>query len=189
MNLFLLATIAFIPLLVNGKERPLATEIMIGEESKGREIPNGYTKLMLAIKRGTSFETIQKYIASGANVNAVSIEFLRYYNPALRYVLDRGIDPESVSIIKALLAAGANANQCTYNRVKEQSIYGFMPLISYAVIYSSPKVVQLFIEHGADVNQKLDKGLGSNKTALRYAEELGKKESAPLLKKAGAVQN
>lgn len=185
MDWFFRVLIVFIPLLVNGKEWLLAVKTV-----REKEISyDGFTQLMAAIEGGVSLEKVQGYIDYGADVNGVCFEFLRCYNPVLRYALNRGTDPESVAIIKALLVAGADVNQCTYNRVSDQNVYGFMPLISYAVIYSSSEVVQLFIEHGADVNQKLDTELGSKKTALTYAQELGKAEVAILLKEAGAMQN
>ena len=180
---FLLALFTCTPLLISGKQSPFFTE--------EQEVAIGSTKLIFAIKNGASFETIKRLIDSGEDVNAIDIEFLRLYKPVLRYALDRGTDAESVSIIKALLEADANVNHRTYNRVQDKNLYGMMPLLSYATIYSSPEIVLLFIQHGADVNQNLGQDRSepmlSNKTALRYAEELGKKETSSLLKKAGAL--
>jgi ankyrin repeat protein len=181
---FLLALFTCTPLLISGKQSAFFTE--------EQEVAIGSTKLIFAIKNGASFETIKRLIDSGEDVNAIDIEFLRSYKPVLRYALDRGTDAESVSIIKALLEAGANVNHCTYNRVHDKNLYGMMPLLSYATIYSSPEIVLLFIQYGADVNQNLGQDRSepmlSNKTALRYAEELGKKETSSLLKKAGALR-
>ena len=142
---------------------------------------DGFTRLMAEIQGGASLEKIEGYIASQADVNAVSSECLRYYNPVLRYALDRGTDPESVAIIKALLKAGANPNEPTYNRVSDQSLYGFMPLVCYAVIYSSLEVLELLIKSGADPHLKIETGLGSKKTALEYAQQLGNKGAKILL--------
>jgi len=148
----------------------------------------GPTDLMIAIESGQSPTTVQWLINNGEDVNEAYSEMLRALNPVLRYALDRGSDEETVEIIKILIEAGADVNAITYNRVTDERVYGMMPLISYAVIYSTPEIVEMFINSGADVNYKLSKtSIDGNKTALTYAQELGKEEVTDLLEMAGAI--
>lgn len=140
------------------------------------------TILMLAIQSGDSLTKIQALIDQGENVNDTYYEFLRARKPVLRYALDRKSDLEKIKIIETLLQAGADVNAVTYNRVTDEKLFGMMPLLSYAVIYSSVEVVQLFIDYGADINCTLAKSyLYNNKTPLEYAKELNKEDIVALL--------
>lgn len=147
---------------------------------------DSFTPLMRAIIQSKESPlNIGRMIAEGADVNAVDVEYLRHVNPVLRYALSRGTDRESVEIIKMLIDAGANVNAATYNRVVDKRTYGFMPLLTYAAIYSSVEVVQMFIDAGAQ-----DRVLGSKdqlcfeKTALEIAQELGNADIVKVLEKA-----
>ena len=135
------------------------------------------------LNRRNNCSVIADFIKRGANVNACSQIFLRSVTPVLRCALDRGTDKESVEIIKLLIAAGANVNARTYNRVDNEH-YGMMPLLTYAVIYSSPEVVQLFINAGANKKNVCgDTSMDYKKTALMAAQELGKTEIVKILSK------
>lgn len=142
------------------------------------------TLLMQAIQDKKSALEIGHLIAQGADVNAIDCEFLRKIKPVLRYALDRGTDPESVEIIRMLIEAGADVNQLTYNRVTDKRLYGIMPLLTYAAIYSSAEVVQILLEVGAtDAVVKNSDSLSFKKTALRIAQELGKTDIINVLNK------
>ena len=142
--------------------------------------------LMIAIKNKEPLKKIKKLITEGADVNAVFSDMFILL-PVLRYALDRGTDEESVKIIKLLIQEGASVNNHTYNRVPNFIRYGMMPLLNYAVIYSSPDIVQLFVDAGANPNKKLKpSGLENNLTALELAYILEKPEIVQILIKAGA---
>jgi len=133
------------------------------------------TDLMKAIAARQSPTVISQIISRGADVNAVDSEFLRKIKPVLRYALDRGYDDESVEIIKMLIAAGADVNQVTYNRVTDKNVRGMMPLLTYAAIYSSAEIVQILVDAGAQ-----DKIISESdectfkETALTIAKKLRK---------------
>lgn len=146
------------------------------------------SQLMVAIESGDSPEIIKQLIESGEDVNEVYAEMLRAKKPVLRYALDRGTDRASIEIITYLIRSGADVNASTYNRVPDQNVYGMMPLLSYAVLYSSPEVVEILVNSGADVHFKLNEtSLDSNKTPLTFARELDKFEVVDILLKAGAL--
>lgn len=149
---------------------------------------DGPTELMIAIESGCTLDEVLWHLAEGQNADEIYSNFLRAYKPVLRYALDRGTDQETVRIIETLINAGADVNAITYNRVTDRQVYGMMPLLSYAVIYSSPEIVALLIENGADVNCKLcTSSIDSCKTPLQYALELNKHEIVELLESAGAL--
>jgi ankyrin repeat protein len=145
--------------------------------------------LIEAIQQHASPQKIRSLIQKGADVNEVTSEFLRCIKPVLCYAIDRGSELESLEIMKLLINAKADVNAITYNRVEDKQFYGMMPLLCYAVIYSSPEVVQLFLDAGADVNLKVgvdETPLANNKTALSLARELRKKQIEKMLLSAGA---
>lgn len=165
----------------------LISSLSLSPFASGYAEMDTYTPLMEAIAREESPEKIALMIAEGADVKEIDSEFLRRYNPVLRYALDRGTDPKSVAIIKMLIDAGANVNEKTYNRtndtVQDIRVYGFMPLLTYAVIYSSAQVVQLFIDAGAqDKVLDLNDSMCFKKTALEIAQELKRTDIVKILK-------
>ncbi len=131
--------------------------------------------LIEAIQNKQPLHTIRQLIMEGEDVNAIDFEFLRYVNPVLRYALDRGTDEESVEIIKMLISNGANVNKVTYNRVSDEKLYGMMPLLTYATIYSSAEIVRILIDAGAK-DTIVPGPLNFEKTALMIAQELEKSE-------------
>lgn len=72
-----------------------------------------------------------------------------------------------------LIAAGADVNGITYNRVTDTDVYGMMPLLTYATIYSSAEIVQMFIDAGAKDIVLEESPIAFKKTALMIAKELG----------------
>lgn len=144
-------------------------------------VESGYTNLMRAIATKESPSSIALLIAKGEDVNECNMEFLRWLKPVLRYALDRGTDKESVEIIRMLIDAGADVNKITYNRVEDKRVYGMMPLLTYAAIYSSAEIVQILIDAGAKDIQAEDSPISFKKTALTIAQELGKMDIAKIL--------
>lgn len=137
--------------------------------------------LIVAIVNKQSPLKISYLIAKGEDVNEIVSEFLRELKPVLRYALDRGTDSESVEIIRMLIQAGADVNAITYNRVDKPLLYGMMPLLTYAAIYSSAQVAQMFIDAGARDTILPDEGITFKKTALAIAQELGKADIVKIL--------
>lgn len=138
--------------------------------------------LIGAILARKSHSVIADLIHNGADVNETESEFLHYFIPVLGFALDRGTDKESVEIIKELIKAKANVNAEIYNRVSDENLYGMMPLLTYATIYSSPEVVQLLINAGAkDCIPDQTSPIQFKKSALMIANELGKKDTARIL--------
>jgi len=173
------------------------SELEIMADSLRTDSYTGYTKLMDALVKKMPFNMVRYLVeVKKENVNEVDSEMLRHVKPVLRYAIDRGTDAESVAIINYLIEQGARLNEKTYNRTyndatgKENKIvYGFMPLLTYAVIYSSPEVVQLLVDKGADLNKIGGKDKTDNPhTPLCLAYQLGKKEVVEILKKAGAKE-
>lgn len=147
----------------------------------------GDSRLINAIDYKKSLQEIKDLIAKGADVNEVDMEFLRCLKPVLRYALDRGTDQESVQIIKMLVDAGADVNKITYNRVPDEQVYGMMPLLTYAAIYSSTEIVQILIDAGA--RDRICEGdLSFKKSALEIAKELDKADVAKVLEQAQPAQ-
>ncbi len=134
--------------------------------------------LITAIENKEPLERIEKIIEEGPDVNDCFCEKFGADRPLLRYALDRGTDEESISIIKLLIQKNANVNVDTYKCGRGETYCGYMPLLNYAVIYSSPEVVQLLIDAKANPNEKPKEllGLGNRFTALELARTL--KESA-----------
>lgn len=141
------------------------------------------TPLMQAIAKKQHPRVIKRMIVEGANVNAIDMEFLRCLKPVLCYALDRGIDQESVEIIKMLIEAGADVNEITYNRVEDAQLYGMMPLLTYAAIYSSAEIVQLLVDAGAHDTIIAESNISFKKTAIMIAQELGKSDVVKVLEK------
>lgn len=140
--------------------------------------------LMDAIAGKKNPSEIKHMIFEGANVNEVDFEFLRCLKPVLRYALDRGTDTKSVEIIKMLIAAGADVNATTYNRVEDEHVYGMMPLLTYAAIHSSPEIVQMFVNAGAQDKVTEPQGtIAFKQSALAIAQELGRADVAKVLNK------
>ena len=140
------------------------------------------TCLMDAIKNKQPLHIIRQLIMEGEDVNAIDFEFLRWVKPVLRYVLDRGTDEESVKIIKLLISQGANVNVVTYNRIPNSQLYGMMPLLTYAAIYSSAEIVQIFIDAGAKDTILSESSITFKKSALMIAQELEKSDIVFVLK-------
>lgn len=146
------------------------------------------TPLMQALEDKKSPEIIGKLIKNGENVNATKIAFLRCFKPVLCYAIARGTDAESVKIIKMLLNADANVRDATtYNRVEDTQVYGFMPILTYAAIYSSAEVVQLLIDAGARDSILRENPITFKKSALEIAQELGKQDVVNVLQRAHAA--
>lgn len=142
----------------------------------------GRSPLIQAIAAHEDPRAIRRMIAEGANVNEVDCEFLRWYKPVLRYALDRGTDQQSVEIIQMLIEAGADINEKTYNRINDIRLYGMMPLLTYAVLYSSAEIVQILIKAGAqDIIIDPQDAICFKKSAFAIAQELGKSEIAQIL--------
>ena len=81
-----------------------------------------------------------------------------------------------------LIKAGADVNATTYNRVEDEHLYGKMPLLTYAVIYSSAEIVQLLVDAGAqDKIIDPESKMSFKKTALMIAQELGKSDVVKVL--------
>ena len=145
-----------------------------------------FTSLMDAMKGDDkkSFEEIKKIIDEGANVNHVGTEMF-FRNSVLGFALARREDDEAVKIVQLLIQEGANVNEFMYNRTA--NLGGMMPLLSYAVKYSSPTMVKLLIDAGADVNKRLKPGeLTSSLTALELAHILERSDIVQMLITAGA---
>jgi len=140
-----------------------------------------FTPLMKAIAEKQSAAEVRRLIAKGADVNAVDSEFIRWLKPVLRYALDRGTDSESVEIIRMLIQAGADVNAITYNRIQDKQLYGMMPLFTYAAIYSSAEVVQMFVDAGARDTIYGTDSIDFQKTALAIAQELAKADVVKVL--------
>ena len=137
---------------------------------------------MKAIENKLPCTEINSLITNDADVNEVDMEFLRCLKPVLRYALDRGVDQESVEIIKTLINAGADVNATTYNRVEDANVYGMMPLLTYAAIYSSVEIVQLLVDAGAkDRILSPTDSITFKKTALAIAQNLGKSDVVQVL--------
>ncbi len=143
-------------------------------------IENNFTPLMVAIENKKSPLKISHLITQGENVNEINSEFLRCLKPVLRYALDRGTDSESVEIIRMLIKAGADVNAITYNRI-DNPFYGMMPLLTYATLYSSAQVVQMFIDAGARDTALSEDSINFKKTALGIAQELEKTDIIKIL--------
>ena len=139
------------------------------------------TLLMDAIQNKQPLHIVRQLIMGGEDVNVIDIEFLRWVKPVLRYALDRGTNEESVEIIKLLISDGANVNAFTYNRVLDKKLYGMMPLLAYATIYSSTEIVQIFIDAGAK-DAIISGPLSFKKTAQMIAQELEKSDIVFVLK-------
>lgn len=142
-----------------------------------------YTSLMKAIEEGESPVVISQLIEQGEDVNAIDSECIRWLKPVLRYALDRGTDKPSIEIIKMLIAAGADVNEVTYNRVTDEKVYGMMPLLTYACIYSSAEIVQLLVNAGSIDTILPNNGITFNKSALTIAKELEKTDIIHVLEK------
>jgi ankyrin repeat protein len=149
----------------------------------------GHTKLMDALEKKLPLEVVQYLVeVKKEDVNAIDSEMLHLFKPVLRYAIDRGTDAESIAIIRLLLDSGAQVRGVDTKDTKAHH-YGFMPLFSYAVAYSSPEVVQLLIDYGVDVNPALEKYKGYNAhLPLCLAYQLEKPEVVEILKKAGAKE-
>ena len=141
-----------------------------------------YTFLMKSIEDKKSSAEVKRIISEGADVNAIHSEYLRCAKPVLRYALDRGSDAESIEIINTLIKFGAKVNEVTYNRVSKKQFYGFMPLLTYAAIYSSAEIVQILINAGAKDTVLEGSDLIFKKTALQIAQELGRTDVVNVLK-------
>lgn len=164
-------------------ERELKDDIII--------IPydDGFTMLMRALETKQPLSVIQKLVEEGIDINAVQADFLRIHKPTLRFALERGDDPESIEILRFLIAKGANVNVDTYNRVNDETLYGFMSLLHYAVITCSSEVIQLLLDAGADADVNYIPQTGSIKnprTPLQTAKILGRQDIVELLIRAGA---
>ncbi len=144
---------------------------------------DSFTPLMRAIATKEPASEVRRLIDAGEDVSAVDTEMIRWINPVLRYALDRGTDAESVEIIRMLIQAGADVNAITYNRIQDKQLYGMMPLLTYAAIYSTAEVVQMFVAAGARDTILGKDGICFTKTALEIAQELGKTDVVKLLEK------
>lgn len=148
----------------------------------------GYTKLMCALEMKQPVDEIKQLIEEGEDVDAVEFEFLRAVTPVLRYAIDRGNDMESIEIIRLLLQNRASPDARTYNRRgDEDPTHGFMTVFHYAIIYSSPEVVQTFIEFGADVNHCCEYS-EYTKSPLETAQLLNRRDMEQVLLGAGAIE-
>lgn len=189
-----LVTLSFLLVLVTSLVAHPDTEYLKLKQQEiktYREVGVRYdsTKLIDAIIAQEFPEKIKALLDAGEDVNACVCEFLRCFNPVLRYAIDRGTDSDSMDIIKMLVDAGAVVNSKTYNRVDDKRIYGMMPMISYAVIYSTPEVVELLITLGADPHLMFDScSIDSKKTPLEHARELGKDDMIKLLEKYNSIE-
>lgn len=163
------------------------TELEKMVDSLSTDNHTGYTKLMDALAQKMPLEVVRYLVeVKKEDVNAIDSEMLHLCKPVLRYAIDRDVDAESVAIIRFLLDSGAQINGVDTKDTKAHH-YGFMPIFSYAVAYSSPEVVQLLIDCGADVNPDLKKYKGYNAhSPLCLAYQLDKPEVVEILKKAGA---
>ncbi len=144
--------------------------------------------LIEAIQEKKVVADIRELLDKGADVNAIDMEFLRRRKSVLCYAIDRGKDPESLKIINLLISRGADVNGVIYNRV-EGSFYGFMPLLTYAVIYSSPEVVRLMLDAGAEGKKPVEASdMDFKKSALEVARMLARPEIVKMLKDKEALE-
>ncbi len=172
--------------LISGLSKSELQEIYVSLKSNNNKV-YGYTKLMDAIVKKQPLEVVMYCVKVGENVNDIDSVFIRHTKPVLRYALDRGIDAESVAIIKFLIESGVDVNEQTYNRVHNKLTYGFMSLLSYAVIYSSSEIVQFLVNAGAQINKVFfDSSIDCPHSPLFLAHKLEKKEIIDILKQAGA---
>lgn len=141
------------------------------------------TRLMKALESKQSPQEIKRLIEQGEDVNAVDSECIRLLKPVLRYALDRGADKDSVTIINMLIKAGADVTANTYNRVTDERVFGIMPLLTYASIYSSAEIVQMFIDAGArdSIPVVQESSVEFTKSALMIAQELGRTDVVNVL--------
>jgi ankyrin repeat protein len=100
-----------------------------------------------------SFDSIELLLRAGADVQDVfGGEFPGAGIPILGFALDSG----SIDIIKTIIDAGANVNQLIEGGIFVEKHKGVRnnPLLTYAIANQMPReVIQLLIQHGADVNQ------------------------------------
>jgi ankyrin repeat protein len=127
-----------------------------------------FTTLNYAVSSG-NMEVIDALVEAGAELNPKNFVGMPPFFLALQFSKD-------ITFIKALLARGADVNLRAAN--------GGTALM-VAASASSPAIVQLLIEAGADVNAKTDEG---GMTALSMAAEAGRDDIVQLLKRAGAVE-
>ncbi len=159
---------------------------------------NGFTPLMFAGFAG-NLELVQLLLAKGADPKAKTKDGLTYLVAitnstnlaAVKWAWEQGLDVKDpkqdlltgpamageFAIAQWLLSKGANPNL-------PDSI-GYTPLM-HAVLTenSSPALVRLLLEHGADAKAKAKDGL----TALTFANRKGWTEVIALLTQAGATE-
>ena len=158
----------------------------------------GETVLMKALHKRVDVSILRSLIAHGANVNARSkngnsalleatgvgdvrtiLQLLEYgaeVNASGDHVSPLGcaVFYESLQTVEMLLAHGA--------KVDPVDVEGNTPLI-FSIEYSShPKIVNVLIEHGADVNHRNNAG----ETALSLAKKQNYTKTIQLLEAAGA---
>lgn len=98
--------------------------------------------------------------------------FIGVLKDQVNYALMEAVTHRSASMVKLLLASGANPNCFS------------QPLLVTAVDFNAPDVVYKLIEHGFDVNLR-----GTHGTALHSAIRVGNLELAEALFKAGGQLN
>ncbi|KAH8899113.1 ankyrin [Thozetella sp. PMI_491] len=126
-------------------------------------ITQGYTPLLIAVKRGRE-ELALKFLRAGVNPDTHSSQGHR--------PLELALNIKSENLTKALLAAGASPNRTAGRQ--------FIPLISAAA--RSHAITKILLEHGATV----DAEDANQNTALMAALEHGKLDTVRLLLRAGA---
>jgi ankyrin repeat protein len=139
------------------------------DASASRDDYRGYTPLMLAAQRG-QVDAMTVLLDAGADPNALSTSG----QSALSIAAGWGHEPA----VRCLLAHGANANG-----TRDGKIACDPPLVCAARSgMSSPQIVNLLIQSGADVNQPDSEGT----TPLLAARNAGLDELVNALFRAGA---
>jgi uncharacterized protein len=128
--------------------------------------PETLQEAIFTAAREDDIEAMKQYIAAGADIN-VSDEF---GGTVLSIAAYRG----NAEMVRLLLDAGATFEIGVFHLAISQS-------------NDNPEVVQAFIDHGVDLDQKADTGNGH--TALMFAAEFGHIEVGKLLLASGADIN
>ena len=150
-------------LIDNGASLDYITEYSGGKSSVLQDIAHKrYVASLPGIEPENEEEVIKAFKYALENINHDNVDW--------RLVLQHSVSNDRIKIVKLLL----DQKYCNVNDTKETGMTALM----FAARNSTPEMVQLLLDYGADKSMKCSDG----KTAYDYAVEFGKEQIAELLK-------